>query len=92
MYKVVDIAVARHNRELDQLSDQLFALLDNYCEEREMYRPVAVGHALESLLNEVSGAAEAGYESAEDVLNAVRTAFFPPLPPQADSPQLELEV
>lgn len=80
--KVVNMALARHERQMSELDDKLFEMVDWFCNERDMWRPAVVARVLQSMLNEVSGAAESGHESAEDVLNAVREAFFPPLVPE----------
>lgn len=89
--KVVNMALARHERQMTELDNTLFKMVDHFCDERDMWRPEVVARVLQNLLNEVSGAAESGHDSAADVLAAVRKEFFPPLPPES-TPQLELEV
>ena len=89
--KVVNMALARHERQMTELDDKLFEMVDHFCDKRDMWRPEVVARVLQNLLNEVSGATESGHDSATDVLAAVRKEFFPPLPPEP-SPQLTLNV
>lgn len=91
MDKVVNMALARHERQMTELDDKLFELIDWFCDERDMWRPEVAARVLQNVLNEVSGAAESGHESAADVMSAIRREFFPPLAPEP-SPQLALEV
>lgn len=91
MDKVVNMALARHERQMTELDDKLFELIDWFCDERDMWRPEVAARVLQNVLNEVSGAAESGHDSAADIMAAVRREFFPPLAPEP-SPQLTLNV
>ena len=91
MEKVIDMALARHERQMTELDDKLFELIDWFCDERDMWRPEVAARVLQNVLNEVSGAAQSGHDSAADIMAAVRREFFPPPAPEP-SPQLTLNI